>query len=222
MSRAIRVVIAVYYIHADCSRAPTPWLEGLPPHKRRQLLDARDPRDRWRTLAGLQLLKRGCRELGIAGFQLADLQFLPGRKPRCGADLDFSISHSGNLVGCAIHRSGSVGLDIERETPINPAAFRLYLSPEERSWATGGRFFSVWTRKESVVKAHGSSGLPQVRDVQLTEEGARFAGKHWSTRRIDLAPGYSACVATEAGARPAPISVRELRLESLSWDTSDE
>ncbi len=222
MSRAIRVVIAVYYIHADCSWAPTTWLEGLPPDKRQHLLDARDPRDRWRTLVGLQLLKRGCRELRIAGFKLADLQFLPGRKPRCGADLDFSTSHSGNLVGCAISRSGSVGLDIERETPIDAANFRLYLSSEERRWATGGRFFSVWTRKESVVKAHGRSGLPQVRDVQLTEEGARFVDRNWLTRRIDLVPGYSACVATEAGARTAPISVRELRLESLSSDTSDE
>ena len=214
-------MIAVYYIHADCSWAPTPWLEELPPEKRLQVLDMRDPGDRWRTLAGLQVLKRGCQELGIAGFNLADLQFLPGRKPRCGADLDFSISHSHDLVGCAISRSGTIGLDIERETAINAEQFQLYLSPEERSWATGDRFFSVWTRKESVVKAHGRSGLPQVRNVQLTEQGAWFAEKNWLTRQVDLAPGYSACVATEAGGRPAPISVRKLCLESLSLDSAD-
>ncbi|MFJ1804855.1 4'-phosphopantetheinyl transferase superfamily protein [Streptomyces sp. NPDC088157] len=97
-----------------------------------------------------------------------------GGPPAC----DFSVTHSGALVGVAVCRGGDVGLDVEEshgDMDVDSAArvalsdaelAALYARPaDERRPA----FLRTWTRKEAVLKALGVGlGVPP-RGLELSE-----------------------------------------------------
>ncbi len=143
-------------------------------------------------------------------------------RPRvtAGAALDYSVSHSGELVAVAVARSSgdgsgparSVGVDVERVAPLTePAVPGLVLSAAER--AAFGRlspadqpaaFFRYWVRKEAVLKATGE-GL-SVPLAQLTVSGFDQPPqlREWPERRcsgpvtmhdLGAAAGYAASLA---------------------------
>jgi 4'-phosphopantetheinyl transferase len=102
-----------------------------------------------------------------------------GKPFLANGSLAFNLSHSEALALCAVARSGQLGVDVERIRPVPdadeivrrffaPGEVREYtaLPPQERLRA----FFSLWTRKEALVKAVGS-GLRRPLDsfeVELT------------------------------------------------------
>ena len=83
--------------------------------------------------------------------------YIVGRK-----DLDFNISHSGNMVVCALCKGGRVGVDVE-PVKISVSAERQARFAE-RFFSKGERnivlkdpmqFSRVWTAKEAVIKRLG-------------------------------------------------------------------
>jgi 4'-phosphopantetheinyl transferase len=93
--------------------------------------------------------------------------------PRCGAahgrptvvghDLEVSVAHSGALVVIAATSAGRVGVDVEQVRPIDHLS--LSDEPGEAPLDRGlASFYTLWTRKESVLKATGV-GL----DLPMTE-----------------------------------------------------
>jgi 4'-phosphopantetheinyl transferase len=210
-------LISVYYIRSETDLAPGQWLDELPAEARARVSRMHQPRDRWQSLAGLQMLKKGLLEMGFSDYSLTELTFTPGHKPCCGRAVDFNVSHSGNLVACALSDAGRVGLDIEQIRPINPDSFQLYLTPAERRWVSGdtSRFFTLWTGKESVVKAHGRGGLHEIQNVELSGNRARLHSTDWHVETLDLLPEYRASLAFEAAASPPSVEVRQLLSEHL-------
>ena len=186
----------------------------------------RDPSGAARSIAGLLLLSHAMRRLGQRDFDLAEVRREPSARPRCPRDISFSISHSEALVACALSTTARpIGLDVEHVRPIAAGDFELYLSDDERAHAghDAQRFFALWTRKESVVKAHGA-GLARLSEVELDGHRARFDGTQWVLCDVDLAAGYRAALALlddgrQGGALPRPITY-ELSLEEL--ETSAE
>jgi hypothetical protein len=79
-----------------------------------------------------------------------------------GKNIEFSISHSGRLVGCAIG-SDCVGFDLqERKLEKEKAeklAKRFFSEWEQKALAesddTEKMFHLIWTKKEALVKYHG-------------------------------------------------------------------
>ena len=78
--------------------------------------------------------------------------------------LSFNTSHSNGLAVLAVARGGSVGVDIESDRPISDAmelarglfaAREIELLRRTRATARSETFLTLWTRKESVVKAIG-------------------------------------------------------------------
>jgi 4'-phosphopantetheinyl transferase len=67
----------------------------------------------------------------------------------------FSLTHSGELVGVAVHEHSSVGLDVEQHRPfayLAQVAAAIRAPDEDPS----EDFFRMWTRKEALVKATGA------------------------------------------------------------------
>jgi 4'-phosphopantetheinyl transferase len=90
--------------------------------------------------------------------------------------LRFNLSHSREVVCCAITRAGSVGVDVECRRPIRDRAAlaeRFFTAEEAAAIAASrhdgeaaeeARFYAIWTLKEAYVKARGlgiSMGLDQ-------------------------------------------------------------
>ncbi|MFH8367775.1 4'-phosphopantetheinyl transferase family protein [Streptomyces sp. NPDC018031] len=144
--------------------------------------------------------------------------------PRDGdlADIRFSVTHGGGLVGVAFHRGGDTGLDVE---PVDPA-LRVaqvapgMLAPRELAQldqvAPGGRlraFLRYWCRKEAAAKAVGAGLRTRFRDLEVTPPGLPAAVTAWpdrpdamgTVRLADLEVGdaHQACLAVLAATAPA-------------------
>lgn len=83
-----------------------------------------------------------------------------GKPALIGTGPDFSLTHSGRVVGVAVYGGGSVGLDVEHPRGLVdlPAMARHVASPTELArgdLATPLGFLSAWTAKEALLKATG-------------------------------------------------------------------
>ncbi|MFD9433566.1 4'-phosphopantetheinyl transferase family protein [Streptomyces sp. NPDC060002] len=149
-----------------------------------------DPGNQRRFLAGCAVSRMVLGEL--LGLPPVDV---PLRRvcPRCGgphgkvtldvpagsahADVRFSVSHSGDVIGLAVCRGADVGLDVEdgAGTDVEKLAPRVLTDtelaalrarpPAERPAA----FLRYWTRKESVLKAIGVGLRVPLRRLEVSD-----------------------------------------------------
>jgi 4'-phosphopantetheinyl transferase len=159
--------------------------------------------------------------------------------------LSFNLSHTRELVACAIASGMPVGIDAERTGRILDAAAlaERYFSPcETASLARGGadalglRFLELWTLKEAFAKAVGagltlplnsmSFGLDQ-EDMITFEPPASFVASEWHFALFELAACARIAVAVQAASPPRFVTfgfapdtpaadVRELRPSRVS------
>lgn len=180
-------------------RLEADWLARLPPLRRAEIGRWQDDGARRRSLLGSRLLAEGLRRLGYPAAALGSLRYLPQSRPTLDVPVDFSLSHCGGRIVCALSTQGRVGIDVEALGGVTASGFGLYLSIAERAWAgrSAGRFYSVWTRKEAVVKAAGSRGLRDVAgvDTMPSEQRAAFEGRLWRTPKVPVGRGYVAHLA---------------------------
>lgn len=150
----------------DYERFFTAWLSTVERQRADQLLVRRT---RARRIASRGLLRALLAR--YADVALGALRFAvnPAGKPHLvepTTDLQFNVSHSGNLWVCAVTDNQPVGIDVERVRPLSPRHVMPFLAPEERAaWMdafgpTSGHegvhaLFALWTRKEAYVKARG-------------------------------------------------------------------
>ena len=85
-----------------------------------------------------------------------------GKPELANESLRFNLSHSHELVVCAIGRAGDVGIDVELVRPGVEEDFTRRLSPEALLWLGAlpkpvrrRAFFQAWTRMEAYWKARG-------------------------------------------------------------------
>jgi 4'-phosphopantetheinyl transferase len=91
-----------------------------------------------------------------------------GRPLLPGTQLHASVTHSGDVVGVALTRTGPLGLDVEQVRPIDVhGVSRIALRDGEEVRDPAG-FFTYWTRKEAVIKALGGGLAAPLAQIQVT------------------------------------------------------
>ncbi|MBW3556777.1 MAG: 4'-phosphopantetheinyl transferase superfamily protein [Actinobacteria bacterium] len=149
----------------------------------------------------------------------------PHGKPRLdhpSADLEMSLSHSGDRVAVAVARGVHVGIDVEQVPPgaDERAVIADALSPAEQralqevpSAHRALAFLRCWVRKEALLKAtgHGLAVSPALVTVSAPHQPARLIDwqerpaptLHAQLSDLDPGEGFVACVAllTEANHR---------------------
>lgn len=97
-------------------------------------------------------------------FEVAEQGQLRLQAPPTGARVYFNITHTADYVGCVVCRDHAVGVDVEKLNPrvsVLEIATRFFSTAESKALerigeATRlGQFFTLWTIKESLAKAHG-------------------------------------------------------------------
>jgi 4'-phosphopantetheinyl transferase len=198
----------------------------LPVEERERILRLRRDEDRSRALMAA-LLPR----LAIAARRAVPINTI--RLPRTAAgkpyDPDdpafcFNLSHSGRYVALAMGPE-PVGIDIEQIRTGNDcdAIAARYFAPAEQDWlrrfddaGRRVRFFELWSRKESILKATGEglaghlagfSAVPGPERETVVEIGA----ERWWVRSYHDLSGYSLAVSTTAAGLPGHPPVRSLR-----------
>jgi phosphopantetheinyl transferase len=125
---------------------------------RRRLTTSMGERRRAEYLAGRALLRHAlaqCTGEDAATFQI---EVSPAGKPQCASGPGISVSHSGEIVVCAV-AAGAVGVDVETGyvRAIDDMAERFF-TPAEARWIAGDsatRFRMLWVLKEAYLKAVG-------------------------------------------------------------------
>lgn len=133
-----------------------------------------------------------------------------------GRETQFNLSHSRDLMLLAVTRGMPVGVDIEQVRRLKDAhgiAHRFFTA-RESEWLRGRQgsevdsaFFSLWTRKEAILKATGEGISSGLETIELLDAGGRFLssvshGKQgvWTVQELQPATGFVAALAVPAAA----------------------
>jgi 4'-phosphopantetheinyl transferase len=173
------------------------WLARLPAAKRASVERLRVAADRNATLLGIALLARALQSLALE-FDPGALEFPRSAKPRLAAGPDFSVSHAGGLVACALAFDGRIGLDLEAADSVRSSTVARVLSPVERERVARGELNATdaWVMKEAVVKAAGR-GVGALRDVRLDGRRARLAQEEFWLQPVELARSHTVWLARD-------------------------
>jgi 4'-phosphopantetheinyl transferase len=186
-------------------REPLPQaiLDHLPADELEEAGAIFDRAERTRSILSKFILRSELsRELGIAP---ASLGFAKGRygKPLLSdpvSNLRFNVSHSGNFIAIAISPT-DVGIDIEKHRVIEDAEGMVYdyFCSDEHQWLIESgvenrmpSFFTLWTRKEALLKAIGTGFSTPLNRISVMD-GHIIAGQ-WRLESIVAPQGYSAAV----------------------------
>lgn len=159
--------------------------------------------DAYQFVIGRLLLKHGLMEMG-RGNQLAQITYLENDKPHLD-DISFNISHSGNLVVCVLAEQGQIGIDIEQHKQLDLSGFETFFTPKEwthinKAASPLQKFFSYWTRKESIIKALGVN-LSYLHQIEIDASKDHFTqnGREWFLQDLNFGQDYygSLCVDTK-------------------------
>jgi 4'-phosphopantetheinyl transferase len=168
------------------------WIEELPIIKQKQVKKLRQQNDQVLSLAGLQLLKIAMSEYPDTLFSLAQLQFPKHGKPFFKGDIDFNISHSGDIVCCVLSDTVKVGIDIELQREVNPATMNKFVTESDCSAKKNSannqqrNFFNLWTKNEAIIKAANLGSIYNMKDIKHKQKGALYQNKFWSTYPVEI------------------------------------
>ena len=185
----------------------------------------RHPEGRQRFVLGRGMMRGVLGKLLDAKPREVALQFSGQGKPHLAGEdgMHFNLSHSGEMILLGVTSNGEIGVDIEafRHLPrrdqiaegiLSATELNQYetLSDAQRQAA----FFTIWTRKEAIVKAVGRGLCFPLTDVEVSftpdARVLRFGeavGEDipWRLSSIACPAGYAAALATSH--QPSEISV---------------
>jgi len=157
--------------------------------------------DAYNFVLGRLLLKKGLTALGKED-QFEHIQYHESGKPFL-EDVFFNISHTENLVVCALSSKGEIGIDIEKVKEVKLDDFDAWFTKKE--WAKINnspsplqKFYWYWTRKESVLKALGVN-LSYLHKIEIDATKDHFIenGKKWWLKDVDFGTGFSGALCSE-------------------------
>lgn len=154
--------------------------------------------DSRRFLLGKMLLRYALDQLGLRHLELHQLNLSAENRPHFDSPVDFSISHSGDYVACAISSTCRVGVDIEEMVQQELKPYTLCWNQDELNAIEANgleTFYDLWTRKEAVLKAAGTGLIDNLSSFGVISDTVEYAGNRWHLNRLAAPRGYSMSLA---------------------------
>ncbi len=169
------------------------WYGLLSAEKRARVDSMRQADDQKRTVAGEMLARQAIAQwCGVAAEAIVFARTDHGKPYAVGMDVEFNISHCGNLLVCAVS-DRPVGIDIEQIRPVDLKMAKHFCVQEDLEYLFGHsplqeeftyteeetilhRFFRIWTAKEAYVKRLGT-GIKDLKRASygtICKDGAQF------------------------------------------------
>ena len=159
--------------------------------RKQAVLRYRGEKDRKRTIIGEILARKGIAEAtGICEKDIVFGRYDSGKPYAKNVDIEFNISHSKDMVVCAVSES-AIGIDVEFIRDMDMRITKIACTERDKEYIFGCkdadieavtpdesmilRFFKLWTAKEAYFKYHGSGivGLKTV-DYSDIEQKCKF------------------------------------------------
>jgi len=201
-------MITIYQADTTLLQQENKWrilLKELPVSMHERALRYRFKQDAANYVLGRLLLKKALIALGMEE-QLEKICFRENGKPYIDG-VHFNISHSDNLVVCAISTDVELGIDVEKEKAVKLSDFKAWFTAKEWAIIKGDphplkTFYRYWTRKESIIKALGIT-LSALHQIELNAGQDVFTdnGKSWYLKDLDFGPGFFGAICSERKVR---------------------
>lgn len=157
------------------------------------------------SLLGRVLLFKGIKNNYDQDYQNKEIQYTEYNKPYFEDDLiQFNISHSGNIVVCAISDQSDIGIDIEITSNIEIVDFKLQLTENEwnkivLSNNRNEAFFDYWTQKEAVIKAHGHGLTIPLKSFEIIGNTTIINNEKFYIKEIKIEEQYKCYISLKEG-----------------------
>jgi 4'-phosphopantetheinyl transferase len=169
--------------------------------QQQQILRYRQLSDQLLHLLGRLLVRRYLLETGKP-LDWQEWQVSHLGKPFVKSGPQFNLSHAGTRVVAAFS-THPIGVDLEVEQSLDATMFMRYLHPAEQAFVRAAAnpttaFFTIWTRKEALLKALGVGISKQlaVHNCLLTQITYPADRSIWHVHSLPAATGYFQALAT--------------------------
>lgn len=186
--------------------------ERLSQYRQKKLARTTNPQTYAEGLGAELLMLAALRDLGLPVTGPLEIACGEGGKPALAGGPEFSLSHSGGRVLCALS-DRPVGADLQQQRPYNPALARRFFTAEEGTWLEAQQerdlaFTLLWSLKESYVKLLGTG----IAGVHLDSFTVRMDGEgraHIDGSSVKLwyavHDGYVMALCSDAYAAPETV-----------------
>lgn len=143
--------------------------------RKNAVLRYKNEKDRKRTVLGEYLARKAVSALLDVDEKSIRFDRDENGKPFVlGLDAEFSVSHSGDAVVCAVCKE-KIGIDVELLRPINLRVTKIACTESEKDFIFSAeseeeqreRFFRIWTAKEAYFKWLGT-GITKLKAVEYS------------------------------------------------------
>lgn len=185
------ILLYTQYDHPLSSQLFDRYLNQLPQSLAYKVTSYRKWEDQQNTLFGKILLKKGLEMMGQPSSLLDTIRYNCFKKPFIVGGIDFNVSHSGTRIAVVMSDSHRVGIDVENILPVDIVDFKTCWSDDEWQEITHSTkryhtFYSLWTRKEAVVKAEGAGLNIPLRDVNVMQDSVLLNDNCWHLKSLSL------------------------------------
>lgn len=155
------------------------------------------------SILGRVLLFESIKDVYNKDFRNKKIEYTKYNKPFFYDDsIYFNISHSGELVVCAISDSVEIGIDIEIISSIKTEDFREQFT--EREWNKINlfddnriNFFDCWTRKEAILKSYGCGLVIPLKSFDVIENEVIINGEKFYLKEINIDKSYKCYISSK-------------------------
>lgn len=218
------MIIQVFYIEISMQTVPDIYnklLQSFPKDISAKILEYTNEKERHLRIAGKALLAYALRQPGmLADVSLEQYDYSASNQPILkGSDLKFSISHSGNIVVCAVSRANAIGVDVEKIKPVKLDLMKFYFNRE--SWFeiinapdVYAEFYRHWTMREAAIKAAGF-GIDQMELSEMFPEDHTIQVRNeiYYCRMLPVRYDYTVCLASDKEIEDVALNM--LNIEDL-------
>lgn len=171
-------------------------------------------RDQYRRILGRFLLMKGLTMLQC-NLKLTELKYTSYGRPYFTKEVDFSISHSDEVIVCIVSSVCKVGIDIERNKIFGDldAYSDMFTNRDWKTIVSEGymTFYDYWTKKEAIMKADGRGISKTFAELEVTSKNVFLLGdQQWYPIKLDLFDSYTCYLACNL--ENAEFSTIEIKL----------
>lgn len=155
------------------------------------------------SLLGRILLFTGMEELGLPGSHDKEIRYTRYNKPYFKDNtLKFNISHSGEIVVCALSRATEIGIDIEIMSDLIIDDFKFQMTKNEwdkisNSGNQKNAFFEYWTQKEAVIKAYGHGLSIPLKSFEIVDHKTSIQGEEYYLKELKIDEKYKCMISSK-------------------------
>lgn len=220
------MIIRVFYTEISSQIMPdvhTRLLESFPENIKARIKKYTGEKERQSRIAGKALLVYALKKLNVYPVVSLDnyAYSLTNQPILKSSDIQFSISHSGNMILCAVVQGEGekIGIDVERLNPVKLSLMKFYFNPSSWEEIVNApdhtmAFYRHWTMKEAAIKASGLSIEQMELSEILTEEDTiQLRDEIYYSRILSLKYDYMVCIASDK--EIGDLELTELSMEEL-------